>query len=96
MVNLPVVKTVLIIVSGKVQGVYFRQSAKETARGLGIAGTVSNHQDGTVRVVVTGTAEKLEQFVAWCKLGPPRAVVAGVVVKEMELQVFQDFTIERK
>lgn len=88
-------QTLLIIVSGKVQGVWYRQSAKEKALQLGITGEVSNKSDGTVKIIATGTAEQLTQLTDWCKQGPPKANVTNLDVKELPLQSFKSFTVER-
>ena len=88
--------TYLILVTGEVQGVFFRQTAQEKARKLGVLGTVMNKEDGSVAIVATGTKELLDAFVAWCKEGPPRAKVKDVDVKEIPLQHFSTFTIERR
>ena len=88
--------TYSILVTGEVQGVFFRQTAQEEARKLGVQGTVMNKEDGTVAIVATGTRELLDAFVEWCKEGPPRARVKDVEVKEIPLQHFGSFTIERR
>jgi acylphosphatase len=88
-------QTSSIIVSGKVQGVFYRQSTKEKARELGITGTVKNLPNGNVQIVATGTTAQLEQLVSWCKQGPARAVVTHVEIKTVTPQVFIDFVIER-
>lgn len=87
--------TLSIIISGKVQGVYFRQSAKEKALALGLTGQVKNLRDGKVYIIVTGIQEQLRIFTDWCKKGPPRAVVAGVEITELPLKLFDNFTIDR-
>ena len=87
--------TISIIISGKVQGVFFRQSAREKALELGISGRVSNLPDGTVYIVATGTKPQLDALTAWCKQGPSRANVTGTIVKELPLQHFDQFIIER-
>ena len=88
--------TYSILVTGEVQGVFFRQTAQEKARKLGVQGTVMNKEDGTIAIVATGTRELLDAFVEWCKEGPPRARVKDVEVKEIPLQHFGSFTIERR
>ena len=88
--------TYSIIVTGEVQGVFFRQTAQEKAKKLDVQGTIKNKEDGTVAIVATGTKELLDAFVAWCKEGPPRAKVENVDVKEIPLQHFGSFTIERR
>ena len=87
--------TVSITISGKVQGVWYRQSAKEQAQQLGITGQVRNEPDGSVYIIATGTKEKMDQFINWCKKGPPKARVTNINIKELLLQQFTHFTIER-
>lgn len=85
--------TISIIVKGKVQGVFFRQSTREKAIMLGITGTVANKPDGSVYIVATGTKEQLDALTAWSKTGPPRAMVSGIDVKEESAKDFTDFRI---
>lgn len=83
-----------VIVSGRVQGVFFRDSAKEVARSLGIFGTVQNVSDGSVRIEIEGEHEQLEQFLFWCAMGPKDAVVTNMdVSKKDEIQNFTAFDI---
>lgn len=88
-------KTISIIVSGRVQGVFYRQSTKEKASSLQVTGIVKNLQDGCVQIIATGTPEALDSLVAWCKTGPPKANVTDVQVSELPLQTFPAFRIER-
>jgi acylphosphatase len=88
-------KTISIIVAGKVQGVFFRQSTKEKAKTLEISGEVKNIEGGNVHIIATGTEKQLAAFTDWCKKGPPRAVVAGVEISELPLKKFDQFTIVR-
>jgi acylphosphatase len=87
--------TISIKVSGKVQGVFFRQSTKEKARELGITGFVRNEADDTVLIKATGTEEQLEQLKDWCKTGPPKARVSGIEITRLPLERFDSFFIER-
>lgn len=88
-------QTFSITVSGKVQGVFYRQSTLEKARELGITGTVKNMPNGDVQVLASGTASQLQQLVNWCKQGPPRAQVTSVHVEEIPQQRFAGFSIQR-
>lgn len=88
-------KTLSIIVTGKVQGVWYRQSAKEKATELGVTGNVRNQLDSSVAIIATGLANQLDQFIEWCRQGPPRALVTNVEVTELPLQSFDRFVIER-
>lgn len=65
-------------VTGKVQGVFFRDSAAKEARRLGLSGWVANEGDGSVSVEAEGSREALEEFLAWLSVGPPSARVKGV------------------
>lgn len=87
--------TYSIIVSGKVQGVFYRQSAKEKAVAAGITGTVENLSTGQVKIMATGTKEQIETLINWCKQGPPKAIVTTVEITELPLQSFGQFSIKR-
>lgn len=87
--------TYSITVSGKVQGVFYRQSTKEKATSLAITGTVMNKKNGDVEIIATGLKEKLDELVDWCRQGPPKAVVKNIIVKELPLQSFERFIIQR-
>lgn len=88
-------QTISITVTGKVQGVFFRQSTKETALQLDITGEVKNMDDGNVKIIATGTKQQLDVLIEWCKKGPPKAVVTNVHVKNLPLQEFVCFSIVR-
>ena len=62
-------------IRGKVQGVWYRNSAREEARRLALLGFVQNCPDGSVEVVAEGKRPSLERLVAWCHQGPPAAQV---------------------
>lgn len=66
------------LVSGEVQGVFFRASTRDVARRLGLGGYAANLPDGRVEVVACGTEDALERLREWLYLGPPQAEVAGV------------------
>ena len=86
----------VILVKGRVQGVYFRASTAQTATELGIRGHVENLTDGNVRIVAEGTTENLEKLIEWCGEGPPRAKVESVEFKWLPPEGgFIDFYINR-
>lgn len=87
--------TVNLIVKGKVQGVFFRAEAKETAEKLGITGWVKNREDGSVEAMAKGSQESIDAFVQWCKTGPKRAGVTDVIVTPLHLDDFDTFEIIR-
>ena len=67
-----------VYVSGDVQGVFFRDSARQRAGELGLAGWVRNRPDGRVEAVFEGPREKVREMVRWCEEGPPHAGVEDV------------------
>ncbi|MBZ0271313.1 acylphosphatase [bacterium] len=69
-----------VVVTGLVQGVFFRASAKAKARELGLSGWCRNRPDGAVELVVEGERARVEKMIAWCRQGPPSARVDGVSV----------------
>ncbi len=81
------------LVSGRVQGVFFRASARERALRLGISGWVRNLPDGRVEVQAEGTPEQLEAFERWLWRGPEHAEVTGVVREPCPLQSHTGFAV---
>jgi acylphosphatase len=69
-----------VIISGKVQGVFFRSKTKRTAIELDITGWVRNLADGRVEAVFEGEKENIERMINWCRKGPELARVTDVVV----------------
>lgn len=86
---------VRISIRGRVQGVFFRASAKETADRLGIRGWIKNMPDGSVQAVAEGDTESVGRFIEWCNKGPERAEVTKVdVERERATGEFNNFVIE--
>lgn len=67
-----------LLISGKVQGVYYRASTQEKAESLGVAGYARNLPDGRVEVVAEGPEDRLEALRQWCYDGPPAAKVDSI------------------
>ena len=65
----------LIIIEGRVQGVWFRDSTRKEALSLGVTGWVKNRPDGTVEVLAEGPEDKVRALIGWCHHGPPSAGV---------------------
>lgn len=84
-----------IRVNGKVQGVFFRASARDIAVSLHLNGFVRNERDGSVYIEVEGDTARLDKFVAWCRKGPPRAVVGQLDVVDAPVLGFTSFEIRR-
>jgi acylphosphatase len=86
-------QTVNLLIKGKVQGVYYRNAAKEEADKLGVTGWIKYISEGRVEAMATGNKEQLQQFIQWCRRGPEKAIVKDVIITPLSLQQFNDFTI---
>jgi acylphosphatase len=67
-----------VIVSGVVQGVFFRETTRREALGRDLSGWVRNLSDGRVEAVFEGEPESVDDMVAWARTGPPRAIVVSL------------------
>ncbi len=83
-------------ISGKVQGVFFRATAKQVAEKNDLTGWVKNVRNGNVEGMVSGDIDKVEKFIAWCKHGPVSAQVESVDVGYIEKKIFKEFSVERE
>jgi acylphosphatase len=89
-------KRVSILVSGKVQGVFYRASTEEKAKEIGLTGFVRNEPDGKVYIEAQGKQEQLDELVKWCKRGPERARVDEITTAELPLiQTETSFRVNR-
>jgi len=70
-----------IIVSGRVQGVFFRSNTQKMAAKLGLTGWVKNKMDGTVEIVAEGSKDDLKKLLSWCNEGPSMARVEDIEVE---------------
>jgi acylphosphatase len=84
-----------ITVRGKVQGVFYRASAKEKADELRLLGWVKNEPDDTVAIWVEGPEPEVIQMIDWCWRGSERARVKDVAVKVVEISHYTDFKVLR-
>lgn len=75
---------VRIRITGRVQGVFYRQSTLEMAQSLGLCGWVRNLQDGSVEALFEGERHLVEQAVSWCRQGPPRASVSDLAIERLD------------
>lgn len=71
----------IIVISGRVQGVFFRAHARDKARECGLHGWAANNSDGTLTIVAEGPRAKLRDFIQWCYTGPDLAKVSDVSVQ---------------
>jgi acylphosphatase len=71
-----------VLVSGRVQGVWFRESCRREAEARGVSGWVRNCPDGKVEAAFEGQPDAVEALVGWCSIGPMRARVVRVEVTD--------------
>ena len=82
-----------VVVTGRVQGVFFRDSVRERADAHGVTGWACNRSDGALEAVLEGSPEDVERVVRFCQTGPPRADVEDVDVSEEEPEGLDGFSI---
>ena len=80
-----------VVVTGRVQGVFYRAACRAHAEGLGVSGWARNLADGRVEVVVEGEVSAVDALVRWCGKGPPRALVTSVAVTAEEPEGLRGF-----
>jgi acylphosphatase len=84
-----------VLISGMVQGVFFRSYAEDKATSLGLTGWVMNTHDGKVEAVFEGEKALVDEMVSWCRKGPSTASIKKVDVKEEKYTgEFNSFYIE--
>lgn len=81
------------IVSGKVQGVFYRKSCQTQAYRFSVAGYAKNLPNGDVEVLAIGEATKVEELILWLSKGPPGSRVDQVQVTELEMQTKTEFLV---
>ena len=83
-----------LLVSGRVQGVFYRDTCRRVAAQHGVGGHATNRLDGRVEVVLEGEREAVDQVVAWCSRGPRGAEVTDVQVSEEDPEGLTEFRID--
>ena len=86
-------KHLKIIITGRVQGVWFRASAMEKAAELGLTGSVQNLPGGSLEIHAEGEQERLNQLLEWCKDGPKNAAVDKIETSLEPIQNYRKFRI---
>ncbi len=86
-------KAIHCFITGRVQGVFFRQETKQMAQALGLMGWVKNLPDGRVEVMASGAVAEVEQLHSWLQHGPAMAQVANLECEEVKWEEFDSFTI---
>ena len=83
-----------VVVHGRVQGVFFRETTRHLAEQAGVTGWVRNRPDGTVEAVFEGEPDAVERLVEACRTGPPMAEVAQLDVTDEEPEGLKGFTTD--
>lgn len=83
-----------VIIHGRVQGVFFRDTMRRRAEARGVTGWVTNRGDGTVEAALEGREADIEALIGFCRQGPARAEVEHVDVRSEEPEGLGDFKIE--
>jgi acylphosphatase len=82
-----------VVVRGRVQGVFFRDTTRRRAESVGVAGWIANRSDGAVEAVFEGDPRAVEELVEFCRRGPGRAEVTSVEVTEEEPDGLSGFEV---
>ncbi|MDP9223961.1 MAG: acylphosphatase [Actinomycetota bacterium] len=82
-----------LLVSGDVQGVFYRDGCRSTAEAEGVSGSARNLPDGQVEVALEGDPEAVERVLEWCRRGTPQSTVRSVEVSEEEPRGEERFRI---
>ena len=88
-------RRVRVVVSGRVQGVFFRASTRDHALHLGASGWVRNMTDGRVEAVFEGSDEQVEKMLSWCHRGSPLSRVDGLEIEEENPENIEGFQVFR-
>ena len=84
-----------LLIKGRVQGVFYRATARDVAQKLQVKGWVRNTEEGFVEALVSGDAEQVRKFIEWCHKGPAMAEVSEVISTQTDEQNFEGFQILR-
>jgi len=84
-----------ITIKGKVHGVYYRVNAQAKAHEFNLTGYIKNLPKAGVYAEVEGTEENINQFIEWCYVGPPAAIVTEVQAEEGEVVGFKTFEVRK-
>jgi acylphosphatase len=82
-----------VVISGRVQGVFFRDTMRRGAEAAGVAGWVRNTPEGTVEAVFEGEPEAVDELIEFSRRGPSRAEVASVEVIDEEPEGLSSFEV---
>jgi acylphosphatase len=85
---------VRVVIGGRVQGVFFRDSCARRARSEAVDGWIRNRPDGRVEAWFEGRPQAVEKLVGWCRQGPPRAAVTDVAVSPDSPAGLEGFRIQ--
>lgn len=84
-----------LIISGKVQGVFYRATAKRIADGMGVKGWIRNLDSGEVEALICGTETQVDHFIEWARSGPDLASVNKIEIINEQEEFFEKFIIKK-
>ena len=88
-------KNVHVIISGRVQGVWFRANTRQKAEQLGITGWVRNTKEGNVEAIFEGEENQVNEMIQWCYRGPPLAKIKKVeIINQNTTNNYNEFSIK--
>jgi acylphosphatase len=82
-----------VVVAGRVQGVWFRETCRRRAESEGVTGFVRNRSDGTVEAEFEGDGPAVDRMIGWCRVGPPRADVRQIDIQPVAPTGAAAFTV---
>jgi acylphosphatase len=82
-----------VVVSGRVQGVFFRDATRQRAVAYGVDGWIRNRPDGSVEALLEGPADAVDRIVAFCRTGPAAARVERIEIEDQEPAGVRGFTV---
>jgi len=89
------IQSIQLVITGRVQGVFYRASMRDKAEALGASGFVQNREDGSVYAEIEGEEQVLGKLIDWCHAGPAGARVDGVKATHQPAKGYQGFAIRR-
>ncbi|CAN5618217.1 acylphosphatase [soil metagenome] len=96
MVETKGMRQVRLVVSGKVQGVFYRKFTRQMAMSLNVSGYVQNQKDGSVFVKACGAADQIQKLIDWCSKGPAAAIISKIDIEELPVtNEFFTFEVRR-
>ncbi len=89
------IKSLKLIVTGKVQGVFYRKNTQQKAKEFNLVGWVKNNTNGTVEIFIQGHQTDIQKMIDWCWQGPKNAAVSHIEIEESLPKNYSEFNVIR-